>query len=443
LNGTTHDQASEYEEDGDDDDEDGTSSEDIEVEYFDPLTGQLADGPGPGVLELIRAEMKEDEEEGRKYVKRCSSCKSPAGRYPEPISPIHPGDDALAAVTAQELLEALPPPPDREQDAPMGGRNLLVFSDNRQDAAFFAPFFERTSRDQALRAAIFKSLRSEDEPIGIEDLLQSVYRELKRDGFKLYDRFAREPMATSKTKDRLLAMLVAEFCTEGLTRISLESLGLVRVGYDKKGIRNVTRAMEDAVPQIKDRGELLAQFILDLMRRSRAINSLDHRIDLQDESIWGEAKAQQNRAWTRTKEGTSRLVRSLIPTGRADNRLTWFLCKKLNLTRAEATELLDAFWSEAERSSSRLLVRHGKGMAIDLSKLQFERGDQAPLHRCGTCGGRSQLNIDRQCTAWHCEGELTELDQSDRGLMAKTHHYLQRYGGHPLAALAREHTAAI
>lgn len=442
LNGTIHDQASEYENEDDSDDDDA-SSEDATVEYFNPVTGELADGPGPEILELLHAEMKEDEEEGRNYVRRCSSCKSPAGRYPEPISPIHPGDDALAAVTAQELLEALPPPPGRDQDAPMGGRNLLVFSDNRQDAAFFAPFFERTSRDQAMRAAIFKSLRNEDETIGIEDLLQSVYRELKRDGFKLYDRFAREPMATSKTKDRLLAMLAAEFCTEGLTRVSLESLGLVRVGYNSVGVRNAARAMEEALPAFKGKGELLARFILDLMRRSRAINSLDNRIELDDQSIWGEARAQPNRAWTRTKEGTSRLVRSLVPSGRADNRLTWFLCNKLGLTRVQAVDLLDAFWSEAERSANRLLVRHGKGMAIDLSKLQFERADSSPLYRCGKCGGRSQLNIGQQCTAWRCTGELAELDQPSRDLMQQSHHYLQRYAGHPLAALAREHTAAI
>jgi hypothetical protein len=50
----------------------------------------------------------------------------------------------LAAVGAQELLESLPKPAGRPQGAPIGGRNLLVVSDNRQDAAFFAPFFERT-----------------------------------------------------------------------------------------------------------------------------------------------------------------------------------------------------------------------------------------------------------------------------------------------------------
>ncbi|MDA9505843.1 hypothetical protein XI09_14610 [Bradyrhizobium sp. CCBAU 11386] len=196
LNGISEDQASEY------DDEETSEDEQGDVEYFDPSTGALADGRGPGIIGLLRAEMQDDEDEGRTYVKRCSSCRSPAGRYPEPISSVHPGDDALAAVAAQELLESLPKPHDRAQDAPMGGRNLLVFSDSRQDAAFFAPFFERTSRDQALRAAIFRVLRKEGEAINLEDLTQSVYRELRRDGLKLYDRFARDPMGNTQTKGK-------------------------------------------------------------------------------------------------------------------------------------------------------------------------------------------------------------------------------------------------
>ena len=210
----------------------------------------------------------------------------------------------------------------------MGGRNLLVFSDNRQDAAFFAPFFERTSRDQALRAAVFRVLRKEGQAIGLEDLAQLVYRELRRDGFKLYDRLASEPMGSTQTKDRLLAMIVAEFCTEGLTRISLESLGLVRVSYDDRGVRNVSSAIERAVPVLNGKGAALAHLLLGLMRRYRAINSLDHRLDLSDDSIWGDAQAQERRAWTKTKESGSRLVRTLIPTGQSENRFTWFFLQE-------------------------------------------------------------------------------------------------------------------
>lgn len=440
LNGISDDRASEYEDDGDSSEDD---DDEAAMEYFDPATGELADRAGPGILGLLRADMKDDEDEGRTYVRRCSSCRSPAGRYPEPISSIHPGDDALAAVSAQELLEGLPKPPDRPQDAPMGGRNLLVFSDNRQDAAFFAPFFERTSRDQSIRAAIFRVLRKEGEPLNLEDLTQSVYRELRRDGFKLYDRFAQDPMGSNPTKDRLLAMIVAEFCTEGLTRISLESLGLVKVACDDRGVQQTSAAIERVIPALKGKATSISCFLLDLMRRYRAITSLDSRLDLEDASIWGEAQAQERRAWTRTREGSSRILRALIPSGQSENRFTWFLSHKLGLDRQKAIEVLDAFWSEAERTSNRLLTRHFSGMAIDLSGLRFFGADNEPLFRCTKCGGRSQLNIDSQCTAWRCSGTLIEIESGERRLMQEEHHYVNRYVTKPLAGLAREHTAAI
>ena len=115
---------------------------------------------GPGLMNLVCA-MRDDAEERRSYVRKCLSCGATGGRFAEPVTPIHPGDDALASVTAQALLEALPTPQGRSSEAPMQGRNLLVFADNRQDAAFFAPFFERTARDQALRAAMVQALRRE------------------------------------------------------------------------------------------------------------------------------------------------------------------------------------------------------------------------------------------------------------------------------------------
>ena len=438
LNGIAEDQASEYE--GEEEPGADTNSE---IEYFDPKTGAIATKTTPGALGLLRAEMHDDEEESRAYVKRCSSCKSPGHRYPEPISLIHPGDDALAAVIAQELLENLPPPPNRAQDAPMGGRNLLVFSDNRQDAAFFAPFFERTSRDQALRGAIFRAVKKEDEPISLDDLSQATYREMRRDGLKLYDRFAREPMGSTPTKDRLLAMIVAEFCTEGLTRISLESLGLINVTYDPNGFRKAVAAIEKAVPAVKGKAEMIVYFIAGVMRRYRAVNDLDHKIDLEDASIWGEGQAQKQRSWSLTKEGSSVFVHSVIPSGQSDNRFTWFLINKLGLTRREAIAVLEAFWSEAERLSNRLLVRHYRGLAVDLSGLRFRSAEARPLYVCTKCGARSQVNIDHQCTLWRCSGSLTEIKSADRLTMTREHHYLNRYSSRPLAALAREHTAAI
>lgn len=440
LNGSAQDQASEYEDDVGSEENEAVEGE---LQYFHPNTGLLADGPGAGVLGLVMAEMYKDDEEARRYVKRCSSCRSPSGRYAEPISMVHPGDDALAAVVAQELLESLPKPAGRAQDAPMGGRNLLVFSDNRQDAAFFAPFFERTSTEQAVRGALFSVLHEEDEPVGLDDLARATYRRLKREGFKLYTRLRGDALSSIQAEEAVLGMIAAEFCTEGLTRISLESLGLVRVEYSERGLLKVANAIAALGGLDDDDARSLVQLILALMRRSRAINDLGGRLPLDDAQIWGEAQAQAGRSWTKTKEGRSSLVRPLIPSGHAENRITWFLCNKLGLDRRQAVSVLDACWEEASWTENQLLARHDPGVVIDLSKLRFKDASEDQLYRCTTCGARSQLSIRGQCANWRCSGQLMQVDAAEKARMRQANHYVNRYRGLPLPALAREHTAAI
>lgn len=441
LNGNAKDQASEYE-----DDVGAGENEEVEedLQYFHPNTGLLADAPGPGVLGLVRASMYDDDEEVRRYVKRCSSCRSPSGRYAEPISMVHPGDDALAAVVAQELLESLPKPAGRPQDAPMGGRNLLVFSDNRQDAAFFAPFFERTSREQAVRGALFRVLREEHEPVGLDDLARATYRQLKCEGFEVYTHLRGVALSALQAEEAVLGMIAAEFCTEGLTRISLESLGLVGVGYHERGFHKAATAISALGTLRADEARSLVELILALMRRSRAINDLGRRLALDDAQLWGEAQAQRGRSWTKRKEGRSRLVRQLIPSPPAENRITWFLSNKLGLDRRRQVEdVLDAFWEEASWTENQLLARHDAGMVIDLSKLRFKDASEDRLYRCTTCGARSQLSIRGQCANWRCSGSLAEVDAAERARMGQANHYVNRYRGVPLPALAREHTAAI
>lgn len=209
---------------------------------------------------------------------------------------------------------------------------------------------------------------------------------MSRQGFKGYrEYFGREAMGTKQTKKAVLAMIAAEFCTAGLTRISLESLGIVKVGYDQAGMRRVADAVGLAVQSLEGSAEGVAHFILSLMRRYRAINDLDGLLHLDDD-VWGDAQAQVPRAWTKSRGTRSRLVRTLIPAGGAENRTTWFLCQKLGLEWGKAVQALEAFWEEAAMSGNRLLTRHHAGMAIDLSSLRFFDASKNPLYRCKTCG---------------------------------------------------------
>lgn len=422
-------------------DEEDDVEEDRERFHFDPATGELAEGPGPGVLSLEPAETFVDDEERRVYVRRCACCGETGGRFAEPVTTLYPGDDALASVAAQALLEALPEPTALgDRPAPMRGRHLLAFADSRQDAAFFAPFFERTSRDQAVRAAIVQVLEEADgEATGIDRLANDVWRRLRREGFALYDRHDPEPLSSGAAKDRLLHLLVAEFCSASLSRLSLESLGLVAVDYENAGA--ISRRLARDCPRHEAIIKPLVVFLLDLIRRSRAIGDLGGLLDLTDSSIWGEGRDSPSIAWSLTATSGSTRQRRLLPQGQRHTAATWVLVQRLGLPNQEA--LLEAFWREAVKPRHRLLQGVRNGHVLNVAAMRIVSGRNRPLHRCTSCGRRRLVNLGGVCTQYRCDGGSEPVPETERAAWTESNHYVHRYQGAPLAAIAREHTAAI
>jgi hypothetical protein len=89
--------------------------------------------------------------------------------------------DAPVSVLATTLYQVIPPEEEEPaRDLPGAGRKLLTFSDNRQDAAFFAPYVERTYSRILRRRLILKALL-EDEAgregrLRLDDLVSRVLR---------------------------------------------------------------------------------------------------------------------------------------------------------------------------------------------------------------------------------------------------------------------------
>ncbi|MDC3309519.1 DEAD/DEAH box helicase [bacterium] len=429
--------------DVDPEDDDDQSEVDIggQVIYVDPRTGHLAN-PEDNAVKLLDLHLEEDTDEQRKYLKKCVCCGQRSGRFAEPITSIYPGDDALAAVAAQNLLEALPMPVNTE-GRPMQGRNLLVFADSRQDAAFFAPFFDRTSRDQAIRSAIIRALKEDNDNADLQSLVDLTWRILSQDGFQLYDRRESDPMKKGPAKDRLLALITSEFCSGSLSRLSLEGFGLVHVDYEgsDKIISLLSRQPPRGIP--KHLIPALVHHLLDLIRWSRAINSLGNKIDLEDASIWGDGLASKQIGWDLTKSSSSTRLRALLPQGKTINRPIWLLSKKLSIDRRDAEDFLSDFWKAAISPAVRLFTRGHRGRVLDISRLIFSTVDDHPLYRCKTCGTRSQIDVGGKCTAFRCEGETEEISIQERQRIYQSNHYVNRYFDQPQSGIAREHSAAI
>ena len=316
------------------------SQQDLIPLDFDPKDGDMS----KNVLSL---EIVSDEE---KLVRKCVSCGYKPARFLEPVTDVTASNEALTAVTAQVLMESLPASKSVDDDANMGGRNLLVFSDSRQDAAFFAPFFERTSREQAIRASIYRVLErgKADDALDLEDLTDDVTRDLRQDGFNLYKTLTGKPLKKRMVKEKICSMIVVEFTSGAPFRLSLESLGMVRVHYNESDVTRAAEAMAQASLIGQKQAREAVIFLLDLIRWNRAITNLDDVLDLTDPDIWGEHHAQRDRAWSLVKVGRSNLLKRVIPDVKFSSRLSLAVEGAFSIDRNQLHDGLKAVWGKID-----------------------------------------------------------------------------------------------
>ena len=412
--------------------------------HVDPATGQLQGTAGDGQVTLFKTELDmSDDRQPR--LKSCLACGEKGGRFREPVTSLHPGDQAFVAVAAQQLIEALPRQAEPGEPLPVEGRRTIVFSDNRQDAAFFAPFFERTSRDGAIRSAIVSALALDDEPMTLADLVDEVFKILKGRGhwaFDVIEAGSLDPLSTRRAKAKLLNWVAAEFCRSGGLRSALETLGLVHVEYDRKAVEIVAREIIHAVPATAAYAAELVALFLDIVRRQRLITNLAEELDLTDASVWGEGLNQAHRVLVKSKPRTNQAMIGLVPQTQRPNRFSWFLENGAGLSRGDGLAVLEAFWNGATKA--RLLRSLGDGQALDPGVITFTPGAEHPLYRCTRCGGRSIRSVKDICASWRCGGSLKQLSASERRAFEAENHYVRRYRDHPpQAAIAREHSAMI
>jgi ATP-dependent helicase YprA (DUF1998 family) len=422
------------------------------VVRFNPATGVLSGNDDPSTVELQRSEVTPDDPDQAPFVRSCLQCGHTPLDGSEAVAPIHPGDDALAAAVAQRLLEALPGSSGTRR--PAEGRKLLVFSDNRQDAAFFAPFFERAASDQAIRNALVEVVSAGPTPI--EQSGGRIWRLLNdSDDWVCFPRFdqrtagAMEEVSEADARVQVLGRVLFEFCLPRPSRETLESLGLVTVEYDRAALRRVAESLANLLPADWTSADVeeLCRILLDGVRRRRQIvKSRSNEVDLADEDVWTDKFAQKGRSIALDIGGSrSGATEQWVPATDRHVRSRLLREKAGVADAASRGEVLRAFFHGAVRQGLFLENRDGrKGFGVALDKVTLTDGRAAPLFRCDRCSTRTTRNLFGNCLALGCTGQLRQLDEGERDELESENHYARRYAKErPLAAVAREHTASI
>ncbi len=372
-------------------------------------------------------------------LRRCLAC---SGRSNNSIvNRFLTGQDAPVAVVATSLYQALPPSSDPAQGAKIGeGRKLLSFSDSRQDAAFFAPYFDRTYSRAVERRLLWQVLSrlTEDEPPRFEDLELRLQRAaehalvLDRDDGSL------------RNATRVRSWLMREVLAVD-RRQSLDGVGLAELTVA------VPRGIQ-APPALTDLGFTatecidLARILLDTIRMQAAVH-LPDGVDISDQMF-----SPRNVVTAIRFEQRARSLLAWMP-GRGLNRRLDYVQKLFAARRIseDPRRVLSEIWNRwltAPQSpwlkviTARTDPKEGTVFALDHKRITFSPNAEGrrPL-RCDSCRQIWWRSVSAVCPTYGCQGSLSSVD------MALDHaddHYLRLYTDlRPVGMRVEEHTGQL
>lgn len=401
---------------------------------LDDRTGSC-DCASPPARVQARHQLIGEDEPGR-WLRRCGACHQSVngadivGRFLTDTS-------APAAVVATALYQELPPASDATVAAKLGGgRKLLAFADSRQEAAYFAPYLERTYDTEVRRSLILRALRDlyEDSPVGF-DLLAGRLTTIAID-----DLVMDPARAASDHRAEARRWLMQELLAFD-RRISLEGVGHLRVGV---GLPLEIPAALRPLQLTDDEARGLLQLLLATLR-SDAVMTFPTDVPRTDPVF-----APRNKDVVIRGKGANagKGILAWSPSRGLNRRkdIVGKIVARRNLV-VDAAALLGALWDEMSAPGSawdqilpQTIERGERGAVRRLahSRVYFTPAPAAGQRwRCGRCRQLSWVNVADVCPAYRCPGTLEPVPEDEA-----PNHYAVLYDTlAPIVMRVQEHTA--
>jgi len=351
------------------------------------------------------------------------------------------GNDAAVGVLTTSLYEKLPAAPVLDQaELPGGGRKLLVFSDSRQQAAFFAPYLEDSHERLLRRRVLLDAVAAasfEGDPASATDIATEARKIAS----------AKELFHPATTNVERQTKAETWLQTEMLSlddRNSLEGSGLLAWRMREQSL-STPAALIDLGLTERESLDLL-QVLVRSLRLQGAVGALP-RVDLRDTIF----EPRLGPIYVR-KAGSdkARKVLSWNPT-RGANRRSEFLGKVFAAlsSTADVEEVLSGVWRAltTPRDPSFSWLRTNSvgalGVVSQIEPAMVEAmllDSDSTLWRCALCRRVSAFNVKSVCETYRCQGRLESWTLPADSI--DSDHYRSLYRQSQVVPLtAMEHTA--
>jgi ATP-dependent helicase YprA (DUF1998 family) len=396
-----------------------------------PASRERCDGCGTDTP-LVRLFVVKQKEGREGYLTSCVSCRASGrdhvGRYREPARPVRALTVSDVHVLAQSMIQHAE------------RRRLLVFADNRQDAAFQAGWMQDHGRRYRLRALIHERLLQGSVSIGdltawLDDLLDGdddLSRALLPEVWRVARKEAAGTQHAGERRRFLRIQVLREVATGGRQRIGLEPWGRMRVQY--VGLDASASFFETWAPRLNCTPDELADGVaslLDLARRGRVLLDREGRVFSK---YWHESEREIQRGYLPLIQGGPKGLKLAREEDDKQSRVQQWLSSRGDTGAKQAArrwgvpaDAMDEFFRALWRyltEDARLLVpvtltsSRGRALSVcagarqvDADKLLLEA--HTGVYRCDTCR-RSFIRPtpSMACMAWRCTGTLTFEDES-------------------------------
>ena len=408
----------------------------LHSEYLCIACGALSDGPhgtcGEGCPGRSLREVQRLSSRGT-VTERCLNC---GARGKDTILPFRSSGEAAVAVVATALYQSLPEDSDpRVADQPGGGRKLLMFSDNRQTAAFFAPYLGNTYKGLFQRRLILQGVRKPSEVEGglsVKDVItETVHAANRAEYFK--------ERTSHLEKLHEVGPWVMSELVSSRDRQSLEGRGLIRVEPMRpRDVDVPPRFIELLGLSQEEAWNLFGELIRSA--RQQGILTMPEDVPADHEDF-----APRRGPITMRDVGSDpkRKVLSWSPTGRTNGRLNYVerLLTRIGI-QVEARLVLQKAWEFLHGMDDGWLVQAaGHTRQLDHTYLRiFPVGPEETLFRCGSCRRLHPVSVRGVCTTVNCDGTLVPVMAGE--LDREGDHYRSLYQEmSPVPLRSEEHTA--
>lgn len=372
---------------------------------------------------------------GQSGIRRCLACARRSSG--DIVGRFMTGSDAPVAVIATDLYQEIPASTDEASAHAVGrGRKLLTFSDSRQDAAFFAPYLERTYNRAVQRRLIQINVErlQDDEPC-LEDLLGPIRKQAEQE-------FVLDPEKSRATQNRRVSEWLLRELLAVDRRQTLEGTGMAEVRLRLPARWQVPKPLMAYGLQAQQ-AEDLVRLMIDTVRLQGALNAPEG-VDLRSEVF-----APRNLEISIREAGSASGMLAWMPGKGRNGRLDLIerIFSRVGI-EASPAELLHRIWQMLTHRDSgwdRVLVpvndqRHGPAFRLDPDRFSFIPAgvDRLP-GRCNTCRQLWWRSVAGVCPTFQCGGTVDAID-GDYDL--RRNHYARLYSSlEPIGLSVQEHTA--